>query len=126
MKSGPVIDQILDLAQSLIQTRGYNAMSYRHLADEIGIKTSSVHYYFPAKEDLGRALIVRYREAFKGALAGIDGQPAIKTAIKDDRSCRVGNILNQPSRKHDATTAIAIIRPELQRPERAGASITAR
>ena len=49
MKSGPVIDQILDLAQSLIQTRGYNAMSYRHLADEIGIKTSSIHYTSPQK-----------------------------------------------------------------------------
>ena len=81
MKSGPVIDQILDLAQSLIQTRGYNAMSYRHLADEIGIKTSSIHYYFPAKEDLGRALMARYREAIKGALAQIDSDtndPSLK------------------------------------------------
>ena len=81
MKSGPVIDQILDLAQSLIQTRGYNAMSYRHLADEIGIKTSSIHYYFPAKEDLGRALMARYRETIKGALAQIDSDtndPSLK------------------------------------------------
>ena len=81
MKSGPVIDQILDLAQSLIQTRGYNAMSYRHLADEIGIKTSSIHYYFPAKEDLGQALMARYREAIKGALARIDSDtndPSLK------------------------------------------------
>ena len=41
MKNVPVIDQIIDLAQSLIQTRGYNAMSYRALADQIGIKTQS-------------------------------------------------------------------------------------
>ena len=72
MKSAPVADQILDLAQRLIQTRGYNAMSYRDLAGQIGIKTSSIHYYFPAKEDLGRALMARYRQGIQSVLAGID------------------------------------------------------
>ena len=74
MKNVPVIDQIIDLAQSLIQTRGYNAMSYRDLADQIGIKTSSIHYYFPAKEDLGRAVMVHYRQGIRSALAGIDAK----------------------------------------------------
>ena len=72
MRNTPVIEQVLDLAQSLIQLRGYNAMSYRNLADEIGVKTASIHYYFPTKEDLGLALLKRYRLAFKNALAGID------------------------------------------------------
>ena len=74
MTTVPVVDQILDLAQSLIQTRGYNAMSYRDLADQIGIKTSSIHYYFPAKEDLGQALMARYRQGILSALAGIDAK----------------------------------------------------
>ena len=83
MKTVPVVDQILDLAQSLIQTRGYNAMSYRDLADQIGIKTSSIHYYFPAKEDLGRALMARYRQGILSVLAGIDANtsdPRVKIA----------------------------------------------
>lgn len=74
MSTSPNKDRILDFAQTLVQTRGYNAMSYRDLADEIGIKTSSIHYYFPAKEDLAVALVHRYRAAFKGALATIDAE----------------------------------------------------
>jgi TetR/AcrR family transcriptional repressor of nem operon len=74
MKQRPVRNQILDHAQMLVQTRGYNAMSYRDLATVIGVKTSSIHYYFPKKESLALALIRRYREAFKGALADIDAE----------------------------------------------------
>jgi len=74
MDAIPVKDKILDYAQFLVQTRGYNAMSYRDLAGEVGIKTSSIHYYFPAKEDLAVALLDRYRAAFKGALAVIDAE----------------------------------------------------
>ena len=66
--------QVLDEAQELAQTRGYNAFSYRDLAHRIGIKTSSIHYYFPAKEDLGTALVARYRTVFKDKLSGIDAQ----------------------------------------------------
>ena len=72
MKQAPVIDQVLDLAQSLVQLRGFNAMSYRDLADGVGVKTSSIHYYFPTKEDLGLALLRRYRDGFKGAVTAID------------------------------------------------------
>lgn len=71
MKNLPVLDQILDFAQSLVQLRGYNAMSYRDLAVEIGVKTSSIHYYFPSKEDLGLAVMQRYRQGFKNALMQI-------------------------------------------------------
>jgi len=72
MKHAPVIDQVLDLAQSLVQLRGFNAMSYRDLAEGVGVKTSSIHYYFPSKEDLGLALLRRYRDGFKGAVTAID------------------------------------------------------
>ena len=75
--------QVLNEAQDLVQTRGYNAFSYRDLATRIGIKTSSIHYYFPAKENLGTALVSRYRAAFKAAISSIDEQtadPSIKIA----------------------------------------------
>ena len=64
--------QILDVAQEMVQLRGYHAFSYRDLAEAIGIKTSSIHYYFPTKGDLGRALMARYRGAFLEALVEID------------------------------------------------------
>lgn len=53
--------KLIALAQHLIQARGYNGFSYRDLADMIGIKSASIHYYFPQKEDLLLAAIGDYR-----------------------------------------------------------------
>ena len=72
MQKNVTQDQILELAQTLVQQRGFNAMSYRDLASVIDIKTSSIHYYFPSKEDLGLALIRRYRDLFHSALVQIE------------------------------------------------------
>ncbi len=74
MNTTPVETSILDIAQELAQTRGYNAFSYRDISEVIGIKTSSIHYYFPTKGDLGEALVKRYRNNFKTALSLIDEQ----------------------------------------------------
>lgn len=74
VKSNEVAQQILDLAQNLFQERGYNSFSYRDLSKQVGIKTSSIHYYFPTKGDLARALVVRYREHFRNAFSQIGFQ----------------------------------------------------
>lgn len=47
--------------QHLIQTRGFNAISYQDIADEVGIRKASIHHHFRTKFDLGRAVIERYR-----------------------------------------------------------------
>jgi TetR/AcrR family transcriptional repressor of nem operon len=65
------IDQLLDAAQELAQTRGYNAFSYRDLAERVGIRSASIHHHFPSKADLGRALVARYRDRFADALRRI-------------------------------------------------------
>ena len=62
------LETLLDAAEDGMRLRGYHAVSFRELADELGIKSSSVHYYFRQKEDLGQALIERYRERFFAAL----------------------------------------------------------
>ena len=56
--------QLLDLGQHLFQTRGYNAFSYRDLAEQIGIRNASIHHHFPTKEALGLAIVARYHEWF--------------------------------------------------------------
>lgn len=65
-------DRILDAAQNLVQSNGYNAVSYRDLAEHVGITSASIHYHFPAKGDLGEALVERYRSAFTAARQRID------------------------------------------------------
>lgn len=64
-------DRLLDVAQSFIQTVGYNGFSYRDIAEVVGIKSASIHHHFPKKEDLGAAVTIRYREEFEAELSAI-------------------------------------------------------
>ncbi len=57
--------KILELAEDLIQTRGFNAFSYQHLSEPLGIKNAAIHYHFPTKELLGLAIIKQTKERFQ-------------------------------------------------------------
>jgi TetR/AcrR family transcriptional repressor of nem operon len=57
-------EEILNAAEDLLQRRGYNAFSYHHIAVQLGVRNAAIHYHFPAKEDLGVALVQRYQERF--------------------------------------------------------------
>jgi TetR/AcrR family transcriptional repressor of nem operon len=63
---------ILDVAEALVQRRGFNGFSYADVAVELHVTRASIHYHFPGKADLGEALIARYGERFGAALADID------------------------------------------------------
>jgi TetR/AcrR family transcriptional repressor of nem operon len=65
-------DRILDAAEALAQTRGFNGFSYAHIAEQLGITKASLHYHFASKGQLGEALITRYSERFASALENID------------------------------------------------------
>jgi len=56
---------ILDLAESLLQDKGFNGFSYAHIASELGVKNAAIHYHFPTKEDLSVTVMQRYRDHFK-------------------------------------------------------------
>lgn len=56
---------ILDLAETLLQDNGFNGFSYAHIASELGVKKAAIHYHFPTKEDLGCAVVQRYRDRFQ-------------------------------------------------------------
>ena len=65
-------ERILDVAERLVQTRGFNDFSYADIAKELGITTASLHYHFRGKAELGHALITRYAQRFGDALGRID------------------------------------------------------
>ena len=67
-------EQILDVAEGLLQTRGFNSFSYADVAKQLGITTASLHYHFRGKAELGHALITRYAARFDDALDRIDRQ----------------------------------------------------
>lgn len=62
----------LDIAERLVQTRGFNGFSYADIAEALGVTKASLHYHFPSKADLGERLIERYEAGFLDTLAGID------------------------------------------------------
>jgi TetR/AcrR family transcriptional repressor of nem operon len=95
-------DQILDVAQRLVQVKGWNGFSYADIAAALGIRKASVHHHFPTKEALGLRLLARYRAAFAEALAAIDGGgddarrrlrryvELYDGVLRDDRMCLCG------------------------------------
>lgn len=71
-KNNDTLELIMDTGQYLIQERGYNAISYADIAERIGIKKASIHYYFPSKQDLVQAILHRYRKEFLNELDQIE------------------------------------------------------
>lgn len=61
-------DEILDVAQTLIQQRGFNGFSYADIAEQVGIRKASIHHHFPNKLDLAMALITNYTEQVKAIM----------------------------------------------------------
>jgi len=66
-------EEILNCAEELWQRRGYNGFSYHHIAVQLGIRNAAIHYHFPSKENLGVALIQRYRNRFHDWFAHVRG-----------------------------------------------------
>ena len=62
--------RVLDVAEGLFIDRGYNAITLRDIADELGIKQASLYYHFPGgKEELFMAMAVRLFERHREGLA---------------------------------------------------------
>ncbi len=66
--------QILDVAERLVQERGFNGFSYADVAEELGISKAALHYHFPGKAELGEALVERYALRFSDALVALDAR----------------------------------------------------
>src|SRR3954464_9778334 len=94
--------RILDVAERLVQTRGFNGFSYADIAEALRVTKASLHYHFPSKADLGRRLIGRYEPPFLAALRAIEAGSAEPRAqlkryaqiyaevLRDDRMCLCG------------------------------------
>jgi TetR/AcrR family transcriptional repressor of nem operon len=98
-------DTIMTVARAMVQAHGYNSLSFRDLATAVGVKSSSIHYHFPTKDDLGAQLARQYTDEFLAYLedayaASQDWQSAINsciavfrdTLLRENRMC-LGGIL---------------------------------
>jgi TetR/AcrR family transcriptional repressor of nem operon len=66
--------RILDVAERLVQTQGFNGFSYADVAAELQVTKASLHYHFATKAELGAALVARYHTGFQRALDAISGE----------------------------------------------------
>lgn len=57
-----ISSQIIYHSRRLFEKGGIRSFSYKDLSKMVGIKTSSIHYYFPSKQDLALALVIDYRD----------------------------------------------------------------
>jgi TetR/AcrR family transcriptional regulator, transcriptional repressor for nem operon len=69
---GGTAQKILDTAERLVQTRGFNGFSYADIAAALRVTKASLHYHFASKAELGQRLIARYEQNFLVALDMID------------------------------------------------------
>jgi TetR/AcrR family transcriptional repressor of nem operon len=110
--------RILDIAEELVQSRGYNGFSYADIAGELGITKASLHYHFASKAELGEALIERYSARFAEALERIDSTTSgagakleayaslYSEVLRGDRMCLCGMLAAEyqtlPERMHSS------------------------
>ncbi|MDI1360531.1 TetR/AcrR family transcriptional regulator [Methylotenera sp.] len=66
-----VKQKIMAHGRTTVQAKGYSGLSFKELAKDVGVKSSSIHYYFPTKGDLGGALAAQYTSDFKDYLDGV-------------------------------------------------------
>lgn len=71
-------ERVLSMAEMLFRQRGYNVVTMRDIAEEVGIRQASLYYHFPSKEQLFITVIEqvfeRHRQGLHQALdtAGTD------------------------------------------------------
>ncbi len=70
--------QILNLAKNYVQSYGFNAFSFQHLADVMQIRKASIHHHFRNKEVMGLALLDDYMSLFEKWTTTVDHESAKK------------------------------------------------
>lgn len=68
-------DAFLDVAQRLIQAKGYEAFSIQDVIDEVGASKGAFYHYFGSKGDLLEAIVERMADAIQERWDEIMAQP---------------------------------------------------
>lgn len=110
--------EIVRLADHYIREKGYNAFSFHDISREVGIKTASIHYHFPAKSDLGIAVIREQTDSLTQTIADYESRSPLEKLEKffsiyerirtNNQVCLVGSLAT------DLNTLDERVKTELQ------------
>lgn len=87
-----VREAILDSAEKRMRKGGFHACSFREIADDVGIKSASVHYHFPTKTALAAALVARYEAHVLEAIGDPEDARALAVKLEAMRAAFRGGL----------------------------------
>lgn len=88
--------KILDAAERTVQEKGLKALSFQHLANDVGLSKPSVFHYFKTKESIIKALIDRCQIEYVSHYDSVIGKPISAPEKLEE----LGEVFRQNSRKN--------------------------
>lgn len=87
-----VRDRILDSAEKRMRNGGFHACSFREIANDVGIKSASVHYHFKTKVALAAALVARYEARVLAAIGDPEDERELRVKLDAMRAAFRGGL----------------------------------
>jgi len=78
-------DAFLDVAQRLVQTKGYEAMSIQDVLDDLEASKGAFYHYFDSKQALLEAVVERFADGAMASLAPVLDDPGLPALTKLER-----------------------------------------
>lgn len=101
-----------------VQRSGLSNLSFRSLADLVGVKSASVHYHFPEKSDLAKAILTQYAQDYEQELERIasrrrdpvkklnDLVDIFEHVLSEDKFCLCGMLAAEVTTLDDESRAL--------------------
>jgi AcrR family transcriptional regulator len=115
-------DAFLDVAQSLVQSKGYEAMSIQDVLDVLEASKGAFYHYFDSKQALLEGVIERFADATMASITPILDDPDLPALRKLERA--LAGIARAKAERKDLVLAVmevwnsdgnAIVREKLRR-----------
>src|SRR6202165_3788923 len=75
-------DAFLDVAQALVQTKRYEAMSIQNVLNELEASKGAFYHYFDSKQALLEAIVERFADGALASLAPVLHDPKLPALTK--------------------------------------------
>ena len=92
MSSEETKEAIMNTALKMFAEKGYAAVSMRDISGEVGIRASTIYYYFKSKQDIFDALIEMVDKINADLKAGFSKALSLSEKVKCEDFVRVGKL----------------------------------